>query len=87
MLLGLFTGILILVLFPGRETAHAQAKVHVQATAKDLVGSQLVYYLRENLRTSRGMELVFAENDAVVNVRVVTIDPDDAGHRTIYSVV
>jgi hypothetical protein len=33
------------------------------------------------------MELVFAENDAIVNLRLVTIDPDDAGYRTIYSVV
>src|SRR5687768_11372285 len=84
---GLFISMVLFVLFPDGQLAHAQAKVHVQATAKDPVGSQLVYYLRENLRASRGMELVLAENDAIVNIRVVTIDPDDAGHRTMYSVV
>jgi hypothetical protein len=87
MFFSLFIGMLILVLFAGQQTAHAQVKVHVQATAKDPVGNQLIYFLRENLRASIGMELVVAENDAIVNLRLVTIDPDDAGHRTIYSIV
>jgi hypothetical protein len=49
-------------------SAFAQVNVYVTATAKDSVGGQLVYQLRENLRASRGMNLVTSQDDAVVLV-------------------
>lgn len=63
------------------------AHVFVRATAEDRVGSLLAYQLREEIRKSGGMELVASENDARFIVRLITIDPDESGSRTVYSVV
>lgn len=69
----------------------AQVKVHVISTADDTVGSRLVFGIREGIRRSSGMELVSLESDALVTIRIVTIDPsantESAGHQTVYSMV
>jgi len=70
---------------------NAQVKVHVISTADDSVGSRLVFGIREGIRRSSGMELVGLESDALVTIRIVTIDPSantaSAGSQTVYSMV
>ena len=71
--------------------ALAQVKVHVSSTAPDSVGGRLVFGVKEAIRRSSGMTLAEREQDALISVRIVTLDPDtnnsSNGYRTIYSLV
>jgi len=73
--------------------AHAEStslKVSIAATADDLVGGRLVYAIKEGVRRSAGMQLVNRVQDGLIQVKIVTLDPDKdnkSGSRTIYSVV
>lgn len=71
------------------SSAFAQTKVALISTAPDSIGVRLVYALKEGIRKSAGMQLVDSSEDALITVRIVTIDPDDSStqNRTIYSVV
>ena len=64
-----------------------QTSVYVSYTAEDTVGSRLVYALRERLRVSHGLKLVDSEEDSFIQIRLVTIDPDDNRASTVYSAV
>lgn len=68
-------------------TAFAQAKVFVTVTAEDGLGEQLGYQIKENIRSSRGMNLVGSDEDAAVSLRITTLDPNDDRTQTIYSIV
>lgn len=63
--------------------------VHVETTAEDTIGRQLAYQLRESIRSSGGLELVDTKDDAIIRIKIVTLDPDTngSGYRTIYSLV
>lgn len=63
------------------------ANVYVDATTNDPIGTQLVYFLRETLRGSNGMQLVDSEDDSVIQIRLVTLDPDHDAIQTVYSAV
>jgi len=79
----------ILLLLTG-QSAFAQAKVFIDATASDRVGSRLAYAIKEGIRRSAGMSLADREEDSLIGVSIVTLDPDrsdSGGNRTIYSVV
>lgn len=76
---------MIVLFFP--TTVFAGAKVYVFATANDIVGSQLVYKIKENLRSSQGLELALSEENSAFQIRIVTLDPADSGYQTVYSVV
>jgi len=76
-------------LFFSASAAGGESKAHIGviSTAEDTVGSQLVYKIKEGLRSSKGMTLA-SPDESVVQLRVITLDPDDnTGRRTIYSVV
>lgn len=79
---------IILTLFG--QPAFAQANVFIEVTAPDPVGSRLAYAIKEGIRRSAGMSLADREEDSLIGLSIVTLDPDrsDAGgNRTIYSVV
>lgn len=80
-------GVFSLLASTAALSAQDGAHVFIRATAEDRVGNLLVYHLREEIRKSGGMELVASEDDARFIVHAVTLDPDDAGTRTVYSVV
>lgn len=61
--------------------------VYVNATTPDPVGKQLVFAIKENLRRSEGMQFASAPNDAFIGVSIVTLDPEENGYSTVYSVV
>jgi len=65
----------------------AQINVYISNTSKDIVGSRLAYKIKENIRKSSGMQLVPAENESVIQIRMVTLDPGNNGNSTVYSVV
>jgi hypothetical protein len=68
--------------------AAAQIKVAVVDAADDMVGGRLVYAVKEGIRRSSGLVLADRVPDALIQVKIVTLDPDDnKGIRTIYSVV
>lgn len=67
-----------------------QTSVYIQssANANDNIGTQLAYHLRESIRSSRGLRLVDAENKSAIQVRLVTLNPDDNNsYQTVYSAV
>lgn len=64
-----------------------QTPVYVSYGEKDIVGSRLVYALRERLRASHGLKLVDSESDSFIQIRLVTVDPDDNSASTVYSAV
>ena len=62
--------------------------VYVEANTPDTVGTRLAYQLREQLRSSRGLQLAGTEADSFMQINLVTLDPDNNnGLRTIYSAV
>lgn len=69
--------------------AFSQVSIYVQATAKDSVGRQIVYELREGIRRSAAMDLADRAQDGRITIRIVTMDPDDGspGRQTVYSAV
>lgn len=82
------TTIFLLLLFVSQ--AHAQLHVYIDATADDIVGSRLVYAVKESIRRSAGMSLVESEQNAALSVRIVTMNPtrDENGSiQTVYSAV
>lgn len=69
---------------------HAQVKVFVSSTAPDSVGNRLAYAVKEAIRRSSGMQLADREEDALISLSIVTLDPDknyNESNRTIYSAV
>lgn len=83
-LVAIVVGLLVQAVF---LPAYAQ-RVYVSATAEDSVGSRLAFAIKEGIRRSAGLSLADREDDGLIGVRIVTLDPDeDRGNRTIYSVV
>ena len=70
-------------------TARAAMPVEVTSNAKDMVGSQLVYAVKENIRRSDSMKLTYSDKSYRLHVRFVTLDPstNQSGYSTIYSLV
>jgi len=81
------TLIILICIFFVPQLVFASVKIYVFASANDPVGSQLVYKIRENLRVSKTFELTLHENDSGFQIRIVTLDPNDNGYQTVYSVV
>lgn len=83
--------LLILLLLAQTPVALAQSVpfgVHVTSTADDTVGRQFVYEIREKLRSSNGLSFADTDSEALIRLKIVTLDPDSGrGVRTIYSVV
>ena len=67
----------------------AQMNIAVEDSAKDMVGSRLVFSIRERIRQSAGFKLV--SGGALFKASIVTLDPNEssatAGYSTVYSVV
>lgn len=86
----LFTALVGFVLF-GVSNAHAQTPVFVIGQAPDIVGSRLVYAVKEGIRRSSGLHFVERPQDGFIGLYIVSLDPDSdtaqRGLRTIYSVV
>lgn len=62
--------------------------VYVNAKGDDAVGNRLVYVLKEQFRRSAGFSLASREQDGVLLVHIVTINPDERvaqQSHTIYS--
>lgn len=67
-------------------SAQSKIKVNIQATAKDVIGRQFVFHVRDQI----GRSGTFVEDpDGALRVLIVTLDPDSgaasAGSQTIYS--
>jgi len=77
------------VLLSFSSLCRASMPVEVEATADDPVGRQLVFRVKEAIRTSSSMELSFDESKARMQVHMVTLDQsrDSPGLSTAYSVV
>lgn len=79
------------LLFGLSFSALAQMKIYVAPSTQDIVGSRLVYAIKEGIRRSSGMSLVDRDEDSALTVNIVTLDPDQGSQmsstRTIYSVV
>ena len=67
------------------SNANAQVSVWVNNSSDDAVGRQLAFELREGIRRSAAMELADRMQDGRLYIRLVTLDPDDEGRRTVYS--
>lgn len=65
--------LLFTLLFAEFAYAVPRVKVYVEATANDLVGSQLVYKIKEYLRSSQGMELALSDKDSLFQIYIVTL--------------
>ena len=75
-----------LVAYAAPASAQTKIKVSIQATAKDVIGRQFVFHVRDQI----GRSGTFVEDpDGALRVLIVTLDPDSgaasAGSQTIYS--
>lgn len=61
--------------------------IHLSATADDPVGARFAYRIKEEIRKSGQMQFVPSDSDAFVDLVLTTLDPDEDGLRTIYSLV
>jgi hypothetical protein len=68
---------------------YAQIKVCVDAQAddNDVTGENLIFKIKETIRSSENMQLVSDESDAQFQIKVLTLDPEKKGGYTIYSIV
>jgi hypothetical protein len=68
---------------------HAGMPVEVEATGDDSVGRQLVFKIKEGIRSSSSMNMSFDDAEARMQVHVVTLEQssDSPGYSTVYSVV
>lgn len=82
-----FLLVILLTSFSG--ICAAVMPVEVDATADDPVGRQLVFHVKENIRTSSSMKLSFDGSKARLQVHILTLDQsrDSPGISTAYSVV
>lgn len=79
-----------LMIFSSISFAEDKALIHITATSDDFVGKQLVYHLRESIRSSHGMKLADSIDHAFVRIKVVTLNPDEQNssqNQTVYSIV
>jgi len=85
--------IFLALLFHPLAIAQTSVGVHIASTANDSVGRQFVYELREKIRASHGLRLENRSVDAIIRLKIVTLDPISSGLRgnigdnTIYSIV
>lgn len=68
----------------------AQTAVWVEATAPDMVGSRLVYAIKEGIRKSSGLRLVDRIEDSALRLHMTTLDPNqnqrNANYSTAYAI-
>lgn len=71
----------------GVSHAYSQMPVEVISQSEDLVGQRLVYFLKGNIRQSSSLALSYNDQEARLQVQIVTIDKDSSspGYSTVYS--
>ena len=80
--------LLILCAAPNARAQSSPLAVHLESSADDSVGRQLVYEVKEQLRSSNGLSFADIKSESIIRLKLVTLDPDNGvGSRTIYSVV
>jgi len=79
-----FSFILLLLCY---AISYGQYKVFIQSTAEDNIGTRLVYQIKESIRASHSMVLWPIEDSSFVQIRIATLDPDNNGVSTVYSIV
>jgi hypothetical protein len=82
-------GLLVIGLSGPSFGQEPKTRVYVRATTPDTVGKTLVYNIREQINSSSRYELAATESDAVLQFRIVTLDPDESASQksTVYSAV
>lgn len=80
----------MLPLFQARPSTAQNSEpypVEVRHSGDDMIGSRLVYQVKELIRSSRSMKLV-SNNGArfIINIVSLDHDPNSPGHRSVYSV-
>jgi hypothetical protein len=58
-----------------------------QADDNDITGENLIFKIKENIRSSKDMELINDENEAEFQMKILTLDPEKKGGYTTYSIV
>lgn len=83
-----FVLVFLLVSFAGRAVASGMP-VEVVGKASDTVGGELLYAVKERIRSSRSLALTFDQREPRLQVLIVTLDPTNrkTGQMTVYSVV
>ncbi|NML09900.1 hypothetical protein HHL08_07010 [Sphingobium sp. AR-3-1] len=74
----------LIVASPNAATA---ASFYIGVTAPDPVGKVLAYEMRERIASSARNKLVLDPDESAFKLMIVTLDPDDEGSQTIYSIV
>ena len=78
--------VLLLAVFCWKVSAQTMP-VLVDHTGDDVVGQRLAYLVKDEVRRSGSFNLVYDETDAIYQVHLITLDPDEGYPQgwTIYS--
>lgn len=58
-----------------------------QADDNDITGENLIFKIKENIRSSEDMKLINDESEAEFQMKILTLDPEKKGGYTTYSIV
>lgn len=86
MRLSIFAMIFVMFAAPPSFAQANPVKIYVSSTSQDQLGKQLAFALRERIRSSGGYAEAYDSDSATVEIKSVTLDPDELSSqgRTIY---